>query len=143
MTTTAGSLVQAAAVVSVVLVGAVAAFQVALAAGLPLGGAVLGGRAAHQDGVLTRSFRVLALLQAAGLVLVGWLLAARAGLVPIPMLGGPGLVRATWLLVVLLALNTSANLGAPHPVERWVMGSTTLALAALALLIALRAPVPA
>ena len=46
----------------------------------------------------------------------------------------------TWAVVVFLILNTVANSIAPHPIERWVAGSVTLALSGLGLFIALRAP---
>jgi hypothetical protein len=42
--------------------------------------------------------------------------------------------------VVFLALNTAGNLAAPHPVERWAMGSITLLLTGIGLAIVLRAP---
>jgi len=46
---------------------------------------------------------------------------------------------ANWVIVVFLMLNTIANFLAPHPIERWVMGSITLVLSSLALFIALTA----
>jgi hypothetical protein len=46
------TLVELAAVAAALLMAAVAVFQVALAAGLPLGEATMGGRAATVDGVL-------------------------------------------------------------------------------------------
>jgi hypothetical protein len=58
----------------------VAIFQVALAAGAPYGDAVFGGRAPTAAGVLTSPFRVLAVVQAVVLVLLGWILLARAEL---------------------------------------------------------------
>ena len=44
------------------LIAGVAAFRVALALGVPLGGAVFGGEAPTHDGVLTGPFRALAIL---------------------------------------------------------------------------------
>jgi hypothetical protein len=140
MTPIAFAAVQTAAVAAAVLVAGVAAFQVALAAGLPLGDAVLGGKAATVDGVLTGPFRALAGIQALVLLALGWVLLARTSVVAIPLLGSGALVRVTWIAVAFLALNTVGNLSAPHPVERWVMGSITLLLTGLCLLIALRAP---
>jgi hypothetical protein len=46
-------------------------------------------------------------------------------------MGASFLRWATWGLMGFLALNTIANFAAPHPVERWVMGSLTLAIVAL------------
>lgn len=74
------------------------------------------------------------------LLLLGWVLLARTSVVTIPLLSGSTLGWVTWVIVAFLALNTIANLAAPHPVERWVMGSITLALTGIGLTIALRAP---
>jgi hypothetical protein len=117
----------------------VAAFQLALALGAPYGDAVFGGRAPTESGVLTRPFRVLAVVQAVVLVLLGWILLARTDLVSIPVLGAGSLTWITWGILVFLVLNTVANFSAPHPIERWVMGSLTLVLSALTLSIALTA----
>jgi hypothetical protein len=129
--------VQAASVAAAVLIAGVAAFQVALALGVPLGAAVLGGKAPTRDGVLTGPFRVLAVVQAIVLLLLAAVLLARTGVVTIPGLGRDTLAWMTWVIVVFLLLNTVANSSAPHPVERWGMGSVTLVLAGLGLFIAL------
>lgn len=60
------------------------------------------------------------------LLLLGWVLPARASVLPIRFLGGSTLVWTTWIIVVFLALDTVANLAAQHAIERWVMGSMTL-----------------
>jgi hypothetical protein len=133
------SIAQVAATASAVLIGCVAASQLALALGAPYGDAVFGGKAPTASGVLTRPFRVLAVVQAVVLVLVGWILLARTALVSIPVLGAGSLTWTTWVILGFLVLNTVANFSAPHPIERWVMGSTTLALSALTLSIALTA----
>jgi hypothetical protein len=130
---------QAAAVVAAVLIVAVAAFQVALALGAPYGDAVFGGKAPTDAGVLTAPFRALAIVQAVVLALLAWILLARSGAVGIPLLGAGSLIWLTWGVVGFLVLNTLANLSAPHPIERWVMGPVTFVLAGLALTIALRA----
>lgn len=131
--------VQTASVAAAVLIAGVAVFQLALAMGAPYGDAVFGGNAPTRSGVLTAPFRALAVAQAFVLVLLGWVLLARAETVGIPLLGAGSLVWVTWAVVVFLILNTVANLAAPHPIERWVMGSVTLALSGLGLFIALRA----
>lgn len=140
MTTSTFTTVQTAAVAAAILVAGVAAFQLALAAGAPLGDAVFGGNAPTHDGVLTGPFRALAGFQTIMLLLLGWVLLARTSVVTIPLLSGATLGWLTWVIAVFLALNTVANLAAPHPVERWVMGSITLALTGIGLAIALRAP---
>jgi hypothetical protein len=132
--------VQIVSVAAAVLIAGVAAFQLALAMGAPYGEAVFGGNAPTRSGVLTAPFRVLAVVQAVVLVLIGWVLLARAETVGIPFLGAGALVGVTWAVVAFLVLNTMANLAAPHPIERWVMGSVTLVLSGLGLFIALRAP---
>jgi hypothetical protein len=131
--------VQIASVAAAALIAATAAFQLALAMGAPYGDAVFGGNAPTRSGVLTAPFRALAVVQAIVLVLVGWVLLARAETMDIPLLGAGSLVWVTWAVVVFLILNT-ANLAAPHPIERWGAGSVTLALSGLGLFIALRAP---
>ena len=140
MTATTFTAVQTVAVAAAVLVAAVAAFQFALAMGAPLGEAVFGGRAPTSGGALTVPFRALAVVQTILLLLLGWVLLARSGVVAIPLLGTGAVLWATWGIVLFLALNTLANFSAPHPVERWVMGSITLTLTGLGLFIALRAP---
>lgn len=140
MTTHTLTAIQTAAVAAAVLAAGVAMFQLALAAGAPLGDAVLGGNAPTHDGVLTPPFRTLAGIQSIFLMLLGWVLLARASVMTIPLLGSSTLTWITWVIVVFLALNTVANLAAQHPVERWVMGSITLLLTAIGLAVALRAP---
>jgi hypothetical protein len=119
------TLVELAAVVAAVLLAAVAAFQVALAAGLPLGEATMGGRAATVDGVLQPSYRAVAFGSAVVLVLAAWIVLARAGLVPI-FLGGQALAWGAWVVAGFMALNTVTNLSGRHPLERWGMASITL-----------------
>lgn len=132
--------VQTAAILSAVLIAGVAAFQVALALGAPFGDAVFGGNAPTEAGLLTGGFRTLAGVQATILLLLGWVLLARTSVVAIPILDSGALVPVTWGIVAFMTLNTVANFAAPHPIERWVMGPITLALVALGLVIALRAP---
>lgn len=139
MVSTTFTAAQIASIGAAVLVVGVAAFQVALAFGTPLGDAVFGGRAPTQDGVLKGRFRVLAALQAVILLLVAWVLLARTGVVTNPFLSGDTLVWLTWVIVVFLALNTFANFSAPHPIERWGAGSITLTTCALGLFVALTA----
>lgn len=139
MMVTTFTAVQTASIAAVLLIAAVAAFQLALALGAPLGAAVFGGRAPTRDGVLTAPFRVLAIVQALILLLFGWILLARTAVVTAPVLASATLAWATWVIVAFLVLNTVANLSAPHPVERWVMGSITFVLAGLGLFIALSA----
>ena len=133
------SLVELAAVAAAVLIAGVIAFQVALAAGVPLGEATMGGRAATVGGVLQPPYRAVALGSAVVLGLAAWIILGRAGLVPI-FLGGQALAWSTWVVAGFMALNTVTNLSGPHPLERWGMGSITLAAALLVGYVAYAAP---
>jgi hypothetical protein len=57
MTSNGFSVIQTAAVAAAIIVAGVAASQVALVAGVPLGGAVSGGNAPTDGGVLTGPLR--------------------------------------------------------------------------------------
>ena len=122
--------VELAAIVAAVLMAGVIAFQVALAAGLPLGEATMGGRAATVGGVLQPPYRAMALGSAVVLVLGAWIVLGRAGTVPI-FLGGQALAWSAWVVAGFMALNTLTNLSGRHPLERWGMSSITLATAVL------------
>lgn len=131
------TLAQAASVLAAVLIGGVAVFQVALAAGTPYGGAVFGGKAPTNDGVLTTPFRILAAVQALVLVALGWVLLARTEVAGITLPAGGTPSWLIWAILGFLVLNTLGNFSAPHPIERWVMGPITLVLSGLTLVIAL------
>jgi hypothetical protein len=124
------TLVELAAVAAAVLMAAVAALQVALAAGLPLGEATMGGRAATVDGVLQPPYPAIALGSAVVLVLAAWIVLGRAGIVPI-FLGGQALVLGAWVVAGIIGLNTVTNLSGRHPLERWGMASVTIVAALL------------
>jgi hypothetical protein len=119
------TVVEVAAVVAAVLLAAVIGFQLALAAGLPLGEATMGGRASTAHGVLQPPFRAIAVGSAIVLVLAAWIVLARAGMLPV-FVGGQGLVWGAWVVAGFLALNTLSNLSGRHPLERWGMASITL-----------------
>jgi hypothetical protein len=117
--------VELAAVLAAALIAAVAAFQVALAAGLPLGDATMGGRAATVDGVLRPPYRAIALVSAVVLVFAAWIVLGRAGMVPV-FLDGQALAWAAWVVAGFMALNTLTNVSGRHPLERRGMASITL-----------------
>jgi hypothetical protein len=133
------TLVELAAVVAALLMAAVAIFQVALAAGLPLGEATMGGRAATVDGVLQPRYRAIALASAVVLILTAWIVLGRAGLVS-TFIGGQVLVWTTWVVAGFLALNTLTNLSGKHPLERRGLASITLISAVLVGYVAFAAP---
>lgn len=122
---------QLAAVGASILIAGIAAYQIALALGLALGEATLGGRAPTTDGVLAGSFRAIAAASAAILILVAWLVLVRAGVTGSGRLPTTSINGVTWAIFGFLVLNTLANFAAPHPVERWVVGSITLVIAGL------------
>ena len=133
------TLVQLAAVVAALLIAAAAIFQVALAAGLPLGEATMGGRARTVAGVLEPRYRAIALASAVVLILTAWIVMGRAGLVQ-TFVGGQVLVWITWVVAGFLALNTLTNLAGKHPLERLGMASITLISAVLVGYVAFAAP---
>jgi hypothetical protein len=133
------TLVELAAVAATLLMAAAAAFQVALAAGLPLGAATMGGRAATVDGVLQPVYRAMAIGSAIILILAAWIVLGRAGVVPGP-LGGQALAWTTWAVASFMVLNTVSNLSGRHPLERWGMASITFFAALLVGFVAYAAP---
>jgi hypothetical protein len=133
------TLVELAAVTAALLIAVVVAFQVGLAAGLPLGEATMGGRAATVNGVLQPPYRVMALASAVVLVLAAWVVLGRAGLLA-TFLGGQALVWTAWVVAGFMALNTLTNLSGKHPLERWGMASITLVGALLVGYVAYAAP---
>jgi hypothetical protein len=134
--------VRTAALVAAALILATAVLQVALAAGAPWGDHAYGGSAATTDGVLPLPFRIASAAAAIVLVLAALVVLARARLVRAPLLGDRLVRWLTWAIVGFLALNTIGNFASDSPFERWVMGPTTLALAALCGIVALRSPAP-
>jgi hypothetical protein len=133
------TLVELAALAAAVLIAAAAAFQLALAAGLPLGDATMGGRAATVEGVLQPRYRAIALGSALVLAAAAWFVLGRAGLAPAP-LGDQALIWAAWVVAAFLAVNTVTNLSGRHPFERWGMSSITLVTALLVAYVAYAAP---
>jgi hypothetical protein len=131
--------VELAAIGAAVLIAVAAAFQVALAAGLPLGEATMGGRAATVNGVLVPRYRAIALASAIVLVIAAWIVLGRAGMVP-TFLGGQVLAWATWVVAGFMALNTLTNLSGKHPLERRGLASLTLIAALLVGYVAFAAP---
>jgi hypothetical protein len=133
------TLVELAAVAAAVLIATVITFQAALAAGLPLGEATMGGRAPTVGGVLGPRYRAIAAGSAVILALAAWIVLGRAGMVPV-FIGGQALAWAVWIVAAFMALNTLSNLSGRHPLERWGMASITLLCCGLVGYVAYTAP---
>ncbi|HEX4977032.1 MAG TPA: hypothetical protein VFV40_04115 [Nocardioides sp.] len=96
-----------------------------------------GGRASTDDGRLPAAHRTGSALAAVLLLGIGWLLLASGAVVSAPFDAGD-LEPVLWGLAGLFALNTVANLGGRHPVERVGATAVTAALTVLCALLALR-----
>jgi hypothetical protein len=113
------------------LLGVASGYQLALAAGAPLGHAAWGGNARR----LPIRLRWASLTAAPVLAVAAWIILARAGVLePGPE---PTWVRAsTWLFAGVFALNTAWNLASRSPLERLVMAPLTIILTICFLLVA-------
>ena len=130
--TTASPAVGAAAIgASAILLG-FAGFQVALAAGAPLGEHVWGG---SQERVLPTGMRAAAGGAAIALTAAAGVVARRASLADRP---AGWLPPATWAIAGYLALNTVGNLASSSEVERWLFGPATAIASTLTVIVALR-----
>ncbi len=121
---------QVAAVIAAAGLGVVAAFQLLIALGAPVGRASWGG--AH-DGVLPTNLRV-----ASACAVVVWSFASlvvlgRAQLGP---LSGSYLRWASWILVGVLVVGALTNAASKSPWERFGWAPFTLALAVLCAIVA-------
>jgi hypothetical protein len=133
------TLPEIASLVAAGLLGLVVIFQLALALGAPLGEATMGGRARHDDGVLTPPYRVMALVSAAMLALAAVIVLSRAGVVDIGLSEAVVAIGA-WVVVGFSLLNTATNLSGRHPLERWGLSAVTVVVAVLAGYVALSGP---
>jgi hypothetical protein len=123
-----------AAVLAAILFLGMAAFQVSLALGAPLGAHVLGGR---HPGALPNRLRAFSAIAAVVLVGGAAVILARAGAIGWPV-GAIGLLApAAWAIAAFLVLNTLGNLASKSRIERTVFAATTAALAALSAYVAL------
>ena len=123
-----------AAVLAAILFLGMAAFQVSLALGAPLGAHVLGGR---HPGALPNRLRAFSATAADILIGGALVILARAGAVGWPA-GATGLLGpAAWAIAAFLVLNTLGNLASTSRIERTVFAATTAALAVLSAYVAL------
>ena len=125
------------AILATTMLGAIAVFQVLLAAGLPYGKAAWGGT--HR--VLPPKLRWASLASLVVLASMAWVVLARSGLV------APGAESAAirvmiWVFAGFFALNTVGNLASKSVLERSVMTPATLLIVHCFVSVALSAPVP-
>lgn len=109
-------------------IAVVIVFQVALAFGAPWGEAAMGGR---YPGTLPRAMRGAALMQAAVLLLMAFIVLSRAGLaMPQWRATAP---LAIWIIVAYFAVAVVMNILTPSKLERriWVPVSMVLLLSSL------------
>ena len=124
-------MVKAAGVTAAIGCLGVAVFQVALAAGAPLGRAAWGG--AHER--LPRNLRVASAVAAVVWVLAALIVLAAAGFEASPI---PASVAdwATWVLAALLLVGTVMNFFSRSRLERIIWGPVALVLAGLTAIVA-------
>jgi hypothetical protein len=130
--------VRMAAITAAALFLAIAAFQVALAAGVPWGSAAYGGRSADPDGSLPSNLRAMSALAALILALFAWVVLVRGGAVTGGRLNQRLVSGSTWAIVGLMTANMLGNAASSSNVERWLIGSVTAALVVLCAAVALR-----
>ena len=116
----------------------IAAFQLALALGAPLGRAAWGGTHAQ----LPTGLRIASALAFGVWALAALIILERAGIHAFAL--PTGLLRwGTWILVGVLALGAVLNFALPSGWERYLWGPVAVILAALCLLVARSAATPA
>jgi hypothetical protein len=111
----------------------IAAFQVALAAGAPLGRAAWGGQHRVLPARLRRSSAVAGVIWLVGVVVI----LGRAGVVDVP-LPSIVLVVGAWALVVISVLGALVNLASSSPWERFGWAPYAAILAVLSGVVALQ-----
>jgi hypothetical protein len=124
-----------AALAAVVGFGCLAAFQLALALGAPLGHAAWGGSESH----LSTGERVGSAISVVFYCAAAWVVLGRAGLTG----DSRRLVfsRGTWFLAVVFALSALMNFASQSSWERSLLGPTAALLAILCVVVARTPPV--
>ncbi|MDP9843944.1 hypothetical protein [Streptosporangium lutulentum] len=121
------------AIIGLILLALLAVFQIALAAGAPLGRFAWGG----QYDVLPRNLRIGSVVAVPIYVVFALFLLSKAGLVSI--IGEPLLTIGMWVIVIYLVLNSVLNLLSRSKFERSVMTPVALVLGAVFLVVTLTA----
>ena len=121
-----------AAMVGTGVLGALAVYQILLAAGLPLGRAAWGGK--HK--VLPRNLRIGSLAAVGILGIAGWMLLARAGLMA-PGSESLAVRILAWTFAAYFGLNVAMNLASKSRIERLVMTPVAAVVVACFAIVAL------
>ena len=122
------------AVFAAILFSGMAAFQLSLALGAPLGAHVLGGGHA---GILPNRLRAASAVAAAILVGCALVILARAGAIGWPTGATGVLAPVAWAIAAFLVLNTLGNLASKSRLERTGFAAMTATLAVLSACVAL------
>ena len=132
-------MVESVAVLSAALFAGLALFQIALALGAPWGAHVYGGRAVEDDGTLPGKWRAASAAAAVVLLLFGWVMLARSGVVE-SSLDETLLTVLAWMVVAYMAINAAMNFASKDSLERWLFGSVTVVLVVLGSVVAAAGP---
>ncbi|TFD62924.1 hypothetical protein E3T39_01165 [Cryobacterium suzukii] len=124
---------QLLAILACAVLAGLTIFQAALIAGAPLGKLAWGG----QHRVLPAKLRTGSAISIAIYALFAYAALAKASLVP-PMINGPLTAIAMWVITAYLLLGVVMNGISPSKPERLIMTPTTLALAVIYLVLAIR-----
>ncbi len=130
----AAVLVRTAGLVVAVLIGALVAFQVLLAAGVPWGRAAYGGQAAE----LPANLRVSSAVAAVVWALFALVVLRRAGVTAWSPLPAAWIGPASWVLVGLFAVATVLNAITPSALERAIWLPVSALMLAGTLVVVLR-----
>jgi len=127
------SLTQGLAVAGAVGFAGLSIFQIALAAGSPLGHAAFGGA----NRVLPTKLRVVSAVSAVVFIAALLVILARGGLLEGVRHSSSVARSGTWVLVVIFGLSTLANFFSRSPWERRLMAPIALVLTVCCVLVAL------
>ena len=129
---------RAAAIAATAGFGGLAAFQLALALGAPLGDAAWGGTSS----ALSTAERVGSAVSVLVYIAAAWLVLTRAGILPTSTRRHL-LTRATRALAALFLLSALPNFASQSAWENFLLGPVAAALATLCVLVASAAPADA
>ena len=132
-------MVESVALVAAALFVGLALFQLALALGAPWGAHVFGGRAVQEDGTLSGKWRAASAAGSVVLLLFGWVILARGGVVE-TSIDDTLLTVLAWMVVAYMAINAAMNFASTDLLERWLFGSVTVVLVVLCSVVAAAGP---